>query len=353
MDYNLQIQKLLVQVDGELSVENKAILLKQAINIADSHNDIEWGYDLRLDLMDICSGVAKNTDALPAFVWLLDATDRNSDLFDEADLLWKYKWMIDSAARNSKISMEQINSITADFKIRLQRSGYSLRSYYGILVSIGFITENMLMTKSNIALREPCEFDDMSDSASHDLYDRILYHLMVDEIDEALALHNEMVKKSTQNLGNMFAINSCYAEYLTRTGRLSEAERFIASAEKNLADMQGDKECWLMVTLSSLIYAFNVTDVEKAWRYFEQYAHWFEEGEEYDMLIFGLNMLPLLKRGGERKLDLKPHVPYYNNNGVYNVSQLFDYFYTITNALAQAFDERNGNDSFKKQLQII
>ena len=327
-------------------------MLKQAISIADSHNDIAWGYDLRIDLMDISNGFAKNTDALPAFVWLLDANDRNPDLFDEKELLWKYKWMIDSAARSSKVPMEQINAITADFKTRLQRNGFSLRAYHGILISIGFITENPPMVKEQIDLREKYERDNISDSASHDLYDKVLYLLMVNEIDAALALENETHKKNMNNISNMFAINTCYAEYLTRTGRIDIAERFITDAEKNLSELKF-RECYLMVTLSSLIYALNVTNTEKAWQYFEQYAHWFDEGEEYDSLIFGINLLPLLARGGKRKLQLSSRLPFQSIDGEYEIKNIFDYFYESTKAIAIAFDSRNGNDAFTKQIDII
>ena len=352
MDYNLQIQKLLIQVDAESSMANKAALLKQAINIAGSHNDIEWGYDLRLNLMDVCNGIVKNTDALPAFVWVLDACDRNPDLFDEKELLWKYKWMIDSAARNSKISMLQINAILDDFKARLERNGYSLRAYYGILVSVGFITENMSMVKQNIDLRAKCERDNMSDSSSHDLYDRILYLLMINEADAALALEGEMRQKNKGNIGNTFAINTCYSEFLSRIGRHGEAKHFIDAAEKNFTEIL-NKECYLMVTLSSLIYALNIVETEKAWQYFEQYAHWIDEGEEYDTLIFGLNILPLLACGGQRRLSLNSHLPFYNSENEYDIKAIFDYFYNITKALAQAFDERNQNNAFAKQIDII
>lgn len=352
MEYSLQIQKLLIKVDAESSLTGKANLIKQAITIADSHNDIEWGYDLRISLMDTCDGVMKNTEALPAFVWLLDACDRNPDLFDEKELLWKYKWMIDSAARSSKTSMEQLNAIIDDYKNRLLRNGYSLRSYYGILISIGFITENIEMVARNLELREQHERDDMSDTEPHDLYDRILYYFMKYDVESALMLEVEMYKKNKENISNTFAISTCYAEFLTRTNRLETAQRFIELAEKTFTDIVY-KDRYLMVTLSSLIYALTITNPKAAWDYFEQYAHWFDEGEEYDTMIFGLNILPLLTHKGEVKLQLNSRLSIYNPTGTYDTQNLFDYFYTATKTLAELFDQRNQSNAFIKYIAVI
>jgi len=49
--YTLKIQKLRNQVARVDNTLEKVNLLTQAIRIADENQDIEWGYDLRLDLI--------------------------------------------------------------------------------------------------------------------------------------------------------------------------------------------------------------------------------------------------------------------------------------------------------------
>ena len=40
----------------------------------------------------------------------------------------------------------------------------------------------------------------------------------------------------------------------------------------------------------------------------------------------------------------------YNENDRYNPTTLFDYFYNKASQIAQAFDERNGNDFYQSQI---
>ena len=52
MKYTLEIQKRLLQVEnGNLSPHEKALLLKEAIRIADENDDPQWAVEMRLDLI--------------------------------------------------------------------------------------------------------------------------------------------------------------------------------------------------------------------------------------------------------------------------------------------------------------
>jgi len=342
MSYSLEIQKLLLN-SGNYFGEDRINILKQAIKLADANHDIEWGYDLRIEVMNTCMGSIKSTEALPAFVWIIDVCDNNPGMFDPIELLWKYRWMIDSSARSWQISLETLYAMLDDFKKRLIAEGISLRSYYGALINIGFITENVSIVKENMELKNKIQRDSVLDNFGNDLYDNILYKIMIKDTEGALALTHET--KSIQHLDTSFSINCSFSEYLTRIGMLDEAQPFIERAEQAFSQLE--KLNYLSVCLSQLIFALTITDVYKAWDYVILYINWIFECEDYDKLIYGLNLLPLMKKSrGQRTVIMSPKFELFRNENCYNLEQVFDFMVTKLSDLAIKFDSRNGNSTF-------
>jgi len=93
MNYNLEIQKVLLKLKDLKSFEDKIMALKEAIQVADQHNDIDWGFDLRLDLIRQERNTSRCNESFPAFAWILHTSDANEDYFDESEFLWEYKWI--------------------------------------------------------------------------------------------------------------------------------------------------------------------------------------------------------------------------------------------------------------------
>ena len=194
MDYNLEIQKLLVKKESLKQADDRVKVLKEAINLADTHNDLEWGYDLRLDIMDEEYYTARFEERFAAFAWLLEACDQHPDLFDEYDLLWRYRWMLHAARMNANISVEQILNINNDFKTRLQRKGYGLRAFYNDEFRRFYVQNSMDEAKDFLDLREKEKVNDMVCKAC-ELTDSIDYYLRTNDIDKALAIYNDLMSK--------------------------------------------------------------------------------------------------------------------------------------------------------------
>ena len=100
MKYTLEIQKRLLQVEnGNLSPHEKALLLKEAIRIADENDDPQWAVEMRLDLIYELNLLSQAEEEIAVFSRILDDYENNKDLISENDILWKYKWMRSSFRR--------------------------------------------------------------------------------------------------------------------------------------------------------------------------------------------------------------------------------------------------------------
>lgn len=131
MRYTLEIQKLLLQTQNKnLHPREKANLLKEAIRIADENEDVEWATEMRLDLIYELNLLSADAEEITVFSKILDDYENHKDVIKEDDLLWKYKWIWACTFDLPEIPMEQVQAVGEDYKTRILRNGYSLRSYF-------------------------------------------------------------------------------------------------------------------------------------------------------------------------------------------------------------------------------
>lgn len=347
MDYTLQIQKLLLQRDRVVLPGDRITLLKQAINLADTHNDIEWGFDLRLDLIRDEKETSRCEESLPAFTWILDTYDKNPELFSEDSFLWEYKWMLGSVRRNSSVSMEQIDSIAEDFKERLQRNGYSLRPYYTVKVHLAFFLNDLDGAEKYIELRNKELRDEMSNCRACELDDDVELELRRGNFDKAIATGNSMLTKKLVCAHMPF---SCYCncvKYFRKAGEMEKAHEYFLKAEADLSELSDTSQVSEIGIMTGFLADY---DREKAWAFFEQHAHWNVDSEDYLDFIFSINVLPLLNEGGTRILNMNPSLAWYRSDNTYDIKEVYNYYYKKAKDLAEKFDKRNGNVYFTEQF---
>ena len=134
MKYTLEIQKRLLQVEnGNLSPHEKALLLKEAIRIADENDDPQWAVEMRLDLIYELNLLSQAEEEIAVFSRILDDYENNKDLISEILMNNDFICLQVAAFDVPEVSQSQIDAILEDFKIRTLRNGYSARAYYHLL----------------------------------------------------------------------------------------------------------------------------------------------------------------------------------------------------------------------------
>jgi hypothetical protein len=338
---------LLIQRDKAASPNDRIALLKQAINLADTHNDLEWGFELRLDLIRDEKDTSRCDESLPAFTWILDTYDKNPELFDEDDFLWEYKWMIGSVRRNSSISMEQIDSISEDFKNRLLRNGYSLRPYYTTKVHMAFFLGNLEDARKYIDIRNKEVRDGMANCRACELDDDVELELLLGNFDKALAVGSNMLTKKLTCTHMPF---SCYCncvKHFRKAGNMEKAYEYFLKAEADLAELSDISQIAEVGIMTRFLIDY---DREKAWTFFEQHAHWNVDSEDYLDFVFSINVLPLLSEGGTGVLNVNPSLAWYREDNTYDIKEIYNYYYNKAKDLAERFDQRNGSGYFGEQF---
>lgn len=351
MNHNLEIQKLLLKVDTAKHPDDKIALLKQAIQIADANNDLDWGFDLRIDLIAQEKDTSHCTESFPAFAWLLNTYDTNPDLFNEDEFLWEYKWMAGSARRNVNISREQVESIMEDLKVRMERNGYTPRGYYSVMIYWNLFIGDVEKAKEYLKLRDETPRDRMSNCPACELDTNVELELIDGNFDKAIAKASDLITKKL-TCGVMPLVTFCNLTYYLGKAGDPRAAEFFTKAEEEFADVE-ENDTSLLSSLSDLLTYLIKNDRDRAWEYFQKYAAWEIGAEDAIVYDFSKSVLPLLKQGGSRQLAMSEKLPYYRTDGMYNLDELYDFYYQKASDLARRFDERNKTDEFAKGIEEV
>ena len=349
MNYNLEIQKILLKVNKLDRVEDKITLLKEAVKIADINNDVNWGVDLRLDLLHNEIDTSGSHESFPAFVWILNAYDNNPDMFDESEFLWEYKWMADESISSCNISLEQLDLILEDFRKRLNRNGYSDRAYYSVEIFKHTFMCDWEKARLSIENRDKSPRDRMSDNEAWEQNTRVLLPLKEGNFDDAIFKAQDILSGKLISHGLPFATLSCLCYYLSKAND-SRAKEYTHLAEK---EMSGDYiNSAFICNVAQVIFSLYVNgEKEKAWQYFEQSAEWILQATDFLRFDYIAFIMPLIMEKGQRTLNISHKLPYYRTDNVYQIQSLYDYYYPIALESAERFDKRNRNTVFSERLK--
>ncbi|WP_295840501.1 hypothetical protein [uncultured Apibacter sp.] len=349
MSYNLELQKINLKLYSITNPDDKIILLKQAILLADSNNDIEWGFDFRLELINEEVRTSRCIESFPAFTWLLETYDKNPEIFDEKELLWQYKWLAQASYRNSNIEKEQIEKIFEDLKSRMTKNGYSLRGYYSVIIGWYDFIGDIESMDAYIELREKDTRDDMSHCMACELDIRVESELKKGNVDRAIDIAHDLFVKKLSCAHMPFATFCKFAYYLNKLGD-SRAADFYEKAMYELKENIDEKYETFLSTISLLINYLIYNDREKAFELFEKYSPWDFNSEDSLQFDFSVNVLNLFNVEGSRKIRISATHPLYSDSGEYNLKDLYSYYYNRALDLAHKFDARNKTDNFKNLL---
>jgi tetratricopeptide (TPR) repeat protein len=320
------------------------------VRLADAHNDLRWAFEIRLDIIRDEKETSRCIESIPAFSWILDVCEENPELFNDDSFLWEYKWMLSSVRRNSGVSMSQIETIYKDFKVRLKENGYSLRSYYTAKAHLAFFINDLGNAEFYIKSRNKELKDEMSNCPACELDDEIELELRKGNFDNAIALTNTMTNKKLTCDHMPFACYCNCLKYFMEAGKMRHAIEYYKKAETEFDKLENASQ---IVEVGILIQFLTLYDVEKAWEFFEQYAHWAVKSEEYFDFIFSVSVLPLLRETETKVLNMHPSLEWFRGDNTYNIKEIFKFYFKKAKALAQSFDKRNENTYFTEQFAAV
>ena len=354
MKYTFEIQKLLFQAKDNKSLvpRDKINLLKQAAAIADENDDIEWGYDVRMELIASTYKLSSDTDLVENFVWIVNARDEHPDWFDEADFLWEYKWVTNAMFHNSNVSTEQIDAIFEDFKTRLTRNGYGLRAYYERYYGRKMAARQYEEAKKYLDLRNELSQDDMTNCQACTLDVEVDYYLETGNFEEAYNRAQPLLTRQVTACTYVPIRTFCkFAYYADKLEKASLAEEMKKEAIAGLESLDNDEN--IAEKTAMIISYLAGKDNEQAFYFLQKSLPYYiadNDFGKYEYAKYLSEALGKLESLSSVKLELSPEFGAYRPDNTYSIKDLKEYFSTIARQLAEAFDKRDNTDTYTKAL---
>lgn len=353
MRYTLEIQKLLLRAQNDnLHPREKANLLKEAVRIADENEDVEWATEIRLDLIYELNLISADAEEIAVFSKILDDYENHKDIIKEDELLWKYKWIWGCTFDMPEIPMQQVMAVGEDYKTRILRNGYSLRSYYHRWFceyvrmrqydKAKEYIDKMLDEKMDDLTCDACEINFMLD-----------YYLETGQFDEAYSRAQPLINKQITCYEANLRAYLKLAYYAQKAGKPEIAADMCARAEEGLAGREKDE--YMLLYMGPFIAYNFMTKPDRGWEYAERCIAWSLRTNAMKKYRFSCDMAEALKyeTRPEVSLSLPEDFPLYSPDGTYRVDELRDYFFRQAEELARRYDARNGNSGYMDRLKEI
>src|SRR5688572_4443945 len=113
-DHQEKIEELLDEASGLDYGPTKVAILEEAIRLADTHGELDYGFAAREEYIQACTFGGYPEKSLVAFSWCLSQCDRNPQKFAVDVILWKYKWVVGCLTGFPQIQRTQIDEMFAD-----------------------------------------------------------------------------------------------------------------------------------------------------------------------------------------------------------------------------------------------
>ncbi len=153
----------------------KVAVLERAVQLADASQNIDAGYESRMELIGAATQGHVPEISLAAYPWCLAQADQYPGRFDEFELLWTYKMVARDAVDYPHIQRSQLNEIVNDLSTCFQQYGCTLHPVYLLKGDIAMALRDWPATKAAYAKHRKTKRSDFSECPDCEINTRVDY----------------------------------------------------------------------------------------------------------------------------------------------------------------------------------
>lgn len=239
--------------------DTKVSLLEEAVRIADTYQDTLRGYEARMDLTDAAILGGQPEKALISFSWCLKQLDLNPMQYNAHKLMWQYKWIAVNLISFPEISLEQIESVFEDVKLRFTELGYNHRTYYKLKFMLAWHRGEFELAEKELNRWLSESQDAISDCYACDLNLEVGFLLSIDCFQEAYEKAKPLIDGTYQCHSVPHSTYSLFLLPLLKNGLWEKAESFHDQGLRLIYGKQG----YLWLHAVHLRY-LSIVDLNKA-----------------------------------------------------------------------------------------
>jgi hypothetical protein len=330
-------------------------LLEEAVQLADSANDLDLGFETRGELMEAAVFSGRPDILLVAFSWCLAQCDRNPDRFSPEEILWKYKWVVENAISFPDVSRARLEELVADMERRYSEAGSTLQA-------VAFIRRTLYMCLGEWtqARAAHAEFrkrgrDWLSDCPACIASQDCEYFSRQKQWTRAVHAVEPVLKNQLACAEEPHRALSRVLRPLFQMGRLEEAKDY----QRRGYTLVGGANQFAREQAAHLQFLVLIADMAQAKRLIERHLPTALEAiaadERFQFLLAARLWTERLLGQDVRtlKVHLPQGLPAADAEGYSNVAALGEWFTIRARDIARRFDARNRTECFQQQLDEL
>ena len=333
----------------------KVAMLEEAVELADSLEDVALAYSVRDELMTAATFSGRSDILLTAFAWCVAQYDRNPELFSQFELLWKYKWVTSHAGKFPEISRPQLEGLLQDMERRYREAGSSMFSVHlerrDLFVQFG---EKEAAQVAHTEFRN-CKRDWLSDCAACVSSSNCGYFTFMEQWGQAVKTAEPVLAGKLTCAVQPHNILGKILYPLFRLGRLEEAQTY---HQQGYRLVRRDNH-FLHLQALHLQYLSLIGELAKAKQLVERHLpavmETVDPEHRFEFLAAARLWAARVTSRSSRKLkvQLPEGPPKPDENGKSDISELGEWFTQEATTIAKRFDSRNGTTSFQQKLDTL
>lgn len=333
-------------------VENgtiKMIAIEKAIQLVEKEKDYECTLRLKEDYIRQSIFYDDSFKAFIMFPEYLKFYDEHLDCgYSAYDMLWTYKWILGGVREFYQISHENALKYFEDFKKRCIENGYSLRAYFYRLSS--YMEDINIKEYKKISLKY-LEFkrDSICDCETCELNREIYYELNYGSFKKAMKKAEPILSGQKKCFQVPFITYENILYYYIEKNDIENGSIYEKLLLKSMKKTTDD----ISVVGTLLEYYTISNNINTGIKLFKTNLKFYSVSKNpKSKFYFGVGVIKFLKHYKENskketiKLLLNKGVSLYEENGIYSIDNLINYFKTDITDIANKFDKRNKNNFY-------
>lgn len=333
----------------------KVTLLEEAVQVADTLNDVELAYQARNKLIDAGIFSGRPDVALVAFSWCLAQFDRTPDRFDSWRILWQYKWIVANSLSFPEISRDRLERLLDDMERRHREWGSTLHVVAMMRRDILEHFGDLPGARAAHAQYRRRRRDSLSDCAACCAGSDCGYFAGQKKWSLAVRAAEPVLQGRLTCSEEPHRILASVLRPLFQLGRLDEAKAY----QKQGYRLVGNGNQFVTPQAKHLEFAVLVGDMPLAKRLVERHLPnalgAVSHRNRFTFLIASRFWAARLAATDSTKVKLRfpAGVIPFDDGARSDVVALGDWFTTQVEDIARRFDSRNGNREFRKSIDQL
>jgi hypothetical protein len=353
MEPREKIDDLLIQASVLPNGATKIALLEEAVQLADSVQDLDMAFDARNELVSAATFGGRPDILIVAFSWCIAQFDRNPERFDAFDLLWKFKWVMSNGIQIPAISRPRMEEVLVEMERRYREAGSTLHAIASerraFQIHVG---DHAAARVAHAEFRERRR-DLFSDCPACAANNNCKYYCFQRQWGRAVQAAQPVLRGRLTCAEEPHCILATVLMPLFHLGRLDEAKlcqrqgyRLVSGGSQFVR--QHGQHLRFMVLIGDLAHSKRMLE-----RHLPGALETIMLDERFDFLLAARLWIDRVGEG-TRKLTLRlPKGIPGNVHGKFDISRFRAWITQEAHEIARRFDARNGTQAFQEQIDEL